>query len=167
MKHEEAVSFIKMAITTTGSENWADLGCGSGTFTKALAELLQTGSHITAVDRENQNLNIPSVDFIKANFEKEALNLTDLDGILIANAIHYVADKTSLIKKLETMFKETPKFLIIEYDTDKPNPWVPYPLSFKKLQILFEGLSYGQIDKISERPSAYHSGRMYCALITA
>jgi ubiquinone/menaquinone biosynthesis C-methylase UbiE len=167
MKHEEAVSFIKMAITATESENWADLGCGSGIFTKALAELLPTGSHITAVDREKQNLNIPAVDFIKASFDKEALNLTGLDGILIANAIHYVADKTSLIKKLGMMFKENPKFLIIEYDTDKPNPWVPYPLSFKKLQILFQGLGYGQIDRISERPSAYHSYRMYCALITA
>lgn len=167
MKHEEAASFIKMAITATEAENWADLGCGNGTFTKALADLLPTGSHITAVDRENQNFNRSAVDFIRANFEKEDLHLTGLDGILIANAIHYVADKTSLIKKLETMFKETPKFVIIEYDTDNPNPWVPYPLSFKKLQILFQGLGYGRIDKISERPSAYHSGRMYCALITA
>lgn len=29
---------------------WADLGCGSGTFTLALAELLSAGSHIHAID---------------------------------------------------------------------------------------------------------------------
>ena len=167
MKHEEAVSFIKPAITASGAENWADLGCGNGTFTKALAELLPAGSHITAVDRERQNLNIAFVDFIKADFEKETLNLTGLDGILIANAIHYVKDKTSLLKKLETMFKNTPKFLIIEYDTDTPNPWVPYPVSFKELQILFQGMGYGRIDKIGERPSAYRSRGMYCAMITS
>jgi ubiquinone/menaquinone biosynthesis C-methylase UbiE len=167
VKQEEATSFIKLAITATEPQNWADLGCGNGTFTKALAELLPAGSHIIAVDRENQNLKIPAVDFLKANFEKEDLRLTRLDGILIANAIHYVADKTILIKKLETMFKETPKFLIIEYDTDNPNPWVPYPLSFNNLQLLFQGLGYGRINKISERPSAYRSGHMYCALITA
>jgi len=137
MKHGEATSFIKPAITPNEVGNWADLGCGNGTFTKALAELLPAGSRITAVDRENQNWKIPAVDFLQADFETDNLHLTTLNGILIANAIHYVADKTSLIKKLEKMFKETPKFLIIEYDTDKPNPWVPYPVSFKKCKYCF------------------------------
>jgi trans-aconitate methyltransferase len=166
MKHEEAVAFIRPALAIRILENWADLGCGSGTFTKALAELLPTGSSITAIDRENQQLNIPQVDFTRANFEKDDLKLTDLNGIMIANALHYVADKTSLIKKLEKLFKGSPKFLIIEYDTNRSNPWVPYPISFNQLKALFSELGYSQIAKINTRPSAYKSGEMYSALIT-
>lgn len=165
MNHQDAVSFIKNAVKTGDPENWADLGCGSGTFTKALADLLPQGSYVTAIDREQQRLNIPAVNFVKANFEKDELNLSGLDGILLANSIHYVPDKKSLIKKLETLFTGSPRFVIIEYDTDKANPWVPYPITFAQLQTLFQDLGYQHIIKLNERPSAYHSGLMYCALI--
>jgi trans-aconitate methyltransferase len=52
MTHQEAAFFIKNAVNASTPENWADLGCGSGTFTKALIDLLPAGSHITAVNQE-------------------------------------------------------------------------------------------------------------------
>lgn len=166
MTHDEAVSFIKNAINVSVPENWADLGCGSGTFTRALIDLLPQESHVTAVDREQEQLNILGVDFVKADFEKDELALAGLDGILLANAIHYVSEKESLVRKLEILFAGSPRFLIIEYDTDKANPWIPYPISFHQLQILFRNLGYEHISKLNERPSAYGSGLMYCVLIT-
>jgi ubiquinone/menaquinone biosynthesis C-methylase UbiE len=165
MTHPEAVLFINSAIIAKDAENWADLGCGNGTFTCALIDLLPIGSHVTAVDRDSQRLYMAGVDFVKANFEKDELHLAGLDGILLANAIHYVSDKERLIKKLEKLFAGSPQYLIIEYDTDKANPWVPYPISFHKLQTLFRDLGYQHISKLKERPSAYRSGMMYCALI--
>ena len=166
MTHNEAVSFIKNAITASSSENWADLGSGSGTFTKALADLLPAGSYITAVDRDYQQLSAANIHFVKANFEKDLLPLKNLDGILMANALHYIADKAKLIQKLELLFADAPRFLIIEYDTERTNPWVPFPLSFTKLQYLFKAIGYQHIERLNERPSAYNSGLMYCALIT-
>jgi ubiquinone/menaquinone biosynthesis C-methylase UbiE len=163
MTHEQAVSFIKSAVTDTEIQYWADLGCGTGTFTKALIDLLPEGSHVTAVDKEKQKFNLENIDFIQADFT--GLDLAELDGILIANALHYVADKVSLLKKLEPMFSQAPRFVIIEYDTDKPNLWVPYPITFAKLQTLFEGLGYTHIEKLNERRSAYGSGNMFYALI--
>jgi len=160
MTHEQAVSFIRPAITGTEIQYWADLGCGGGTFTKALLDLLPSGSHITAVDRENQQFQAENIDFIRADLTE--LDLTELDGILIANALHYVADKVSLIQKLKTMFSGAPSFVIIEYDTDKPNLWVPYPISFNNIQILFSDYS---VTKVNERRSAYGSGMMYCAVV--
>lgn len=165
MTHEEAVSFIKNAVKGEDLQYWADLGCGSGTFTKALAALLPAGSPITAVDRQNQRLEIEGVNFIRADFEKDKLQLEELDGILIANALHYVTDKHSLIQKLEPMFGDEPCFIIIEYDTERSNPWVPYPISFQKLKSLFQMLGYQSVVKVSERRSAYGSGMMYCAVI--
>jgi hypothetical protein len=83
----------------------------------------------------------------------------------MANSIHYIADKPALIRKLETMFIDSPRFLFVEYDTESANRWVPYPISFEKLKNLFDGLGYRNVVKISERPSAY-SGMMYCAMIS-
>jgi len=63
------------------------------------------------------------------------------------------------------LFSDSPRFIIIEYDTDKPNLWVPYPITFAKLKVLFEGLGYGIVNKVNERRSAYGSGMMYCTVI--
>ena len=126
---------------------------------------MPAGSAITAVDREKQWLEIEGANFIRANFEKDELQLEELDGILIANALHYVVDKAALITRLERMFSGEPCFIIIEYETDRRNPWVPYPIPFEKLKLLFVLLGYQSVLKINERPSAYRSGNIYCALI--
>jgi len=165
MSDEDAISLIEKAISNHEPQVWADLGCGSGIFTKALNYLLPAGSRITAVDREKQRLDLPNVDFLRTNFERDDLKLSGLDGILMANAIHYVAAKAALIRKLEAMFTGSPRFIMIEYDTDRSNPWVPFPITFEQLQTLFWTLGYHKIVKVGERPSAYRSGNMYCALI--
>lgn len=165
MTHEEAVSFVKNAVKSNHLQYWADLGCGGGTFTKALAAVLPAGSAITAVDREKQRLEIEGANFIRANFEKDELQLEELDGILISNALHYVSDKASLITRLERLFAFQPVFIIIEYNTDRPNRWVPYPITFDKLKLLFAMLGYQSVVKVNERRSAYGSDMMYCAQV--
>ena len=165
MSDEDAISLIKKAVSAHEPQVWADLGCGTGTFTKALNSLLPAGSHITAVDREKQRLNLLNVDFLRANFERDDLKLSGLDSILMANAIHYVAEKAALIRKLEPMFAGLPRFVVIEYDTNRANPWVPFPITFEKLRDLFESLGYLKVVKLNEKPSAYNAGNMYSALI--
>jgi hypothetical protein len=160
MTSSEAISLIKNAITSNESQYWADLGCGNGVFTTALQTQLPPHSHLIPIDKERQNL----PNFVKADFEKDALSLTGLDGILMANSFHYIKDKTKLIKKLETYFTVAPTFLIVEYDTTRVNPWVPYPINYQNLQKLFIELGYTQINNLAEAPSSY-GGSMYSALI--
>jgi trans-aconitate methyltransferase len=151
---------------------WADLGCGSGTFTKALATLLEKGSAIYAVDRSLPSLNkLPAVmeDVIihkaHVDFITEALPAHDLDGVLMANSLHYVADKPSLIHKLSIHLRPNATLLIVEYDSDRANQWVPYPIPFTSLEKLFQDNGYAIVEKIGEQPSVYNSGGMYAALI--
>ena len=160
MQQAEAISLVQKAIIGVQPQRWADLGCGSGTFTLALQSILPAGSHVTAVDKQNQKL---PVDFIKADFEKDDLGLADLDGIVLANSFHYVRDKKKLIKKLETYLSVSPTFLIVEYDTTRFNPWIPYPINYQNLQKLFTDLGYSSITKLAETPSRF-GGRMYSAL---
>jgi ubiquinone/menaquinone biosynthesis C-methylase UbiE len=121
MEQTEAVNLVQKAIASSQPQHWADLGCGSGTFTMALNNVLPAGSRITAVDKQTQNL---PVEFLKADFAKDDLPLSNLDGILMANSFHYIRDKAKLIKKLETYFSTNPTFLIVEYNTTRFNPWV-------------------------------------------
>jgi len=166
MQQSEATALIRQGITNDHPQHWADLGCGSGTFTIALASLLPPKSRITAIDKSNQHLptliNHIKIGFSKVDFVNELIVASPLDAILMANSFHFVANKTKLINQLENTFKGNPRFLIVEYDTTKANPWVPYPISYQKLNQEFSQLGY-RINKLAEIPSRF-GGVIYSAL---
>jgi len=54
---------------------------------------------------------------------------------------------------------------LVEYNTDKPNPWVPYPVGAHSLELLFAKAGYASFTKLHEMPSAYNTGNMYAAMI--
>ena len=146
--------------------HWADLGCGSGLFTTALSQLLPQGSTVYGIDTHPtlHRQDAPtSIIPLMADFIKDPLDLPLLDGILMANSLHYVKDKPALIQKLKLNMHPHSPFLIVEYDTDKPvSTWVPYPISYDALTRLFNG---HKIQKLGERPSVYGRANMYAALV--
>lgn len=166
MQQSEAIALIEKGITGEYPQHWADLGCGAGTFTLALASLLPPESFITAIDKSQQHLpdfsNNIRIDFRKADFVNELITISPLDGMLMANSLHFVNNKAKLIRQLENVFTNSPKFLIVEYDTAKSDPWVPYPISFQKLSDEFASLGY-QTLKLAKSPSRF-GGVIYSAL---
>jgi len=172
MELTQAIELIKnKSITSSYKTGWADLGCGKGLFTAALAHLLEPGSIVYSVDKNRNSLNqLPSlingviVEKIQADFFKEPLSLENLDGIIMANSLHFVKDKISFIHKAQKWLKGNGLLMVAEYDMDKANPWVPYPLSFHSLTLLFEKMGYS-VEKIHQRPSIFHRAGIYSALI--
>lgn len=151
-------------------QHWADLGCGSGVFTEALADMLPAKSTIIAIDKTHQRLaanmgNDVSVSFQKADFLEDDLRLPELDGILMANALHFVPDKEALIRQLEKHLAQPKNWLIVEYDHRQPSRWVPYPIGFVSLKKMFEKIGYTKTEKIGEQASMY-GGEIYAAIIT-
>src|ERR1700759_633076 len=167
MELQEAISLIQTdELIQDSQKTWADLGCGSGLFTRALTSQLYPGSTVYAVDKNLSSFNKKSfptqvnIKAIESDFVKDDLNLVNLDGILMANAFHFVRDKKSFIKKIAPYFSNAPLFLFVEYDTNLPNPWVPYPKSFDSLRKLFNELGFSVIKKINEKKSLYRAGKM-------
>lgn len=167
MNKQEAIQLIERAAIAQGRpQQWADLGCGSGTFTSALAQLLPAGSIIHAVDRHLQELpkmiNEVEIGFWQRDFERDDLPFNHLDGILLANALHYCKDATAVLKKLIQLQRAgTEQFLIIEYDTSAANRWIPYPLSFEKMKNIFTALGLYNVLKLGEHPSMFRKENMY------
>ena len=158
---------LRSAHTTT----WADLGCGDGFFTKALSSLLFEGSTIYAVDNNASALKrvaVPSSIILKKkhlDFSKDELLFGKIDGIIMANSIHYVKQQETFLKKIKQHILDDGILLIVEYDTDKGNPWVPYPVSYKSLEKLCHAAGFSSVEKINQMPSAFGRSNMYSAII--
>ncbi len=172
MTHEEAVALIADS-THDAPETWADLGCGDGTFTLALASILPAGSVIHAMDQDASLLRrIPrahagtSIHTHAGDFTSMPWPFGPVEGVLLANALHYVRDRMAFIKACEPAMRSPRRFLIVEYDTDRPNRWVPYPISSAALQQTFNAAGYSSFKILGSRPSIYQRAPIYAAAIT-
>jgi ubiquinone/menaquinone biosynthesis C-methylase UbiE len=170
MTHEEALRVLRPADISTG-EIWAELGAGSGTFTLVLAELVGETGTVHAVDKDKRALNYIETKGPKSapitthhqDFTKP-LHLENLDGILLANALHFVRDQAGLLHRLKLHLKPTGKLLVIEYDIARGNPWVPFPVPFETLKILAARANLQAPVKVMTKPSRYHR-EMYVAVV--
>ena len=122
MNPHDAYNLIKNAnIDITHPTRWADLGCGTGIFTRALAELLFDKSHIYAIDKAPQNFllevnNKITIEFIQAGFKIDDLPFSNLNGIFMANSLHFIKNKKALFQKFQPYFSGNGNFIILEYD---------------------------------------------------
>ena len=171
MQISEAVELLSgVELNTSQPSIWADLGCGDGFFTGVLAGMLPMGSRIYALDKQFQTLkkstgNNSQIIFQKTDFITDDLHLPVLNGILMANSLHYVANKDNFVDKISTFLKADGMFIIIEYDTTRSNRWVPFPIDFGNLSKLFVSKGYSNIQKIGERQSIYGREKMYACVI--
>jgi len=141
MDHTDHVNLLKPAgLARSGL--WADFGAGSGAFTLALSDLIGLGAEIYAIDKDraglgklershrehfgtSQNLHLVRADFTGV------LSLPPLDGVVMANSLHYFKDQIKVLRHVQSFLKLNGALLLVEYNADSGNPWVPYPLSFE------------------------------------
>ena len=164
-----------------GPTTWADLGCGDGMFTRALAHLLASGSTIHAVDQDAAALrHVPAAEdgvrivTHRADFTAAVWPFETVDGLLMANSLHYVRDQAAFIRAGTTKMRRPGRLMLVEYDTDAANPWVPYPISRRRLSSVIHDASvsvggdvgHATIEALGSRPSAFRRASLYAALIT-
>jgi len=151
----------------------ADLGSGTGAFTLALADLLGPGGRIFSVDRDAAALRQQSmataarfpgvaVEQRMADFTTD-LALPPLDGIVMANALHFQRDREATVRRILGMLRPGGRFVVVEYDADRGNPWVPYPLSFATWQTMATAQGFDEPRLLGRVPSRF-LGAIYSAL---
>jgi SAM-dependent methyltransferase len=137
LDHTDHVNLIRDGVAGT---TWADLGSGTGAFTLALAELLGPGATIYSMDRDASALRRQAETFrgrfpdvtvrqLAADFTRP-LDLPLVDGIVMANSLHFVRDKETILPQIVAYIRGSGRFVLVEYDTDSGNGWVPFPVSF-------------------------------------
>jgi ubiquinone/menaquinone biosynthesis C-methylase UbiE len=175
VNQSDLVALLKDGVTERGGR-WADLGAGAGAFTLALAELVGPGAHITAVDKDGRAMRalgsevgkrFPGVTLeVKTGDFTRKLGLSDLDGVVMANSLHFVRDKATVLESVREMLRPGGSLIVVEYGTDQGNPWVPHPFSYPSWEKLAARAGFAKTRLLRTIPSRYF-GSMYSALSEA
>lgn len=162
MRRDELVALIRDGVGEPGGR-WADLGAGEGAFTLALADLLGPSAHIVAVDKDARALRAigHGIETRVADFTKP-LDLHGLDGIVMANSLHYVRDKQPVLERVHGMLRAGGRLIIVEYGADRGNPWVPYPFTYERWEKIAARAGFRNTRLLSTVPSRW-LGSMYSA----
>jgi SAM-dependent methyltransferase len=172
MDHHDHVRLIRRGVEEAGPA-WADLGSGEGAFTLALADLLGPGGSIRSVDRDARALAVQArrlrerfpgvhVESIVADFT-DPLDLPPLDGIVMANSLHFVRDKSAVLGLVRGYLRDGGRLVLVEYGTDHGNPWVPFPLSFRTWTALAAEAGFHETGWLASVPSRF-LGSIYAAV---
>jgi ubiquinone/menaquinone biosynthesis C-methylase UbiE len=167
----DVVSLIREGVEGRRGE-WADLGSGGGAFTLALAELLGRDGRIHSVDRdvralERQRRTISErfpdsqVSYLAADFSRP-LELPPLDGVVMANSLHFSKRKEPVLKLVRGYLKPGGRLVLVEYDSDRGNPWVPHPLSYASWERLAGEAGFEDTRLLKRVPSSV-LGAIYSA----
>jgi SAM-dependent methyltransferase len=172
--HADHVALIRAGvIARTGT--WADIGAGRGAFTLALADLLGPEARIIAVDRDaaalRENANAVASRFASVAIETLVADLTGplrlpvLDGLVAANSLHFVERRrqVEVVRRLATSMRPGGAFIVVEYDADRGNPWVPNPFSARTWERLAAEAGLADTREIARVPSRF-LGAIYASV---
>src|SRR5215212_2466647 len=167
VNHTDHVQLIETGLERNSGGVWADFGAGSGAFTLALRDIVGPDAAIIAIDRD-----AASLETLHATMERRfpgtrlrllqadiagRLTLPPLDGIIAANAIHYIPKRNheALLQQWKEYLQPEGRLIVVEYDADTGNSWVPYPLSYTNFQELARAAGLSEPVLLRERPSRW------------
>ena len=173
MDHADHLFLLKDGIQSP-SGIWAEFGSGAGAFTLALVELTQPGALIYSVDRDMHALNrqaivirerFPSrqtgISYLHADYTN-SLKLPALDGVLMANSLHFQKNKLPVLQKINGYLRPGGCMILVEYNSDRGNHWVPFPLSFDTWSYLASQAGFQDTRLLAKVPSSF-MGEIYSA----
>jgi ubiquinone/menaquinone biosynthesis C-methylase UbiE len=172
MNHEDHVRLIRDGVEGGGSA-WADLGSGEGAFTLALADLLGPTGTIHTVDRDRGALDVQLgrlsrrfpdvlVTPLVADFTAP-IDLPPLDGIVMANSLHFVRDKAPVLELVRGYLRPRGRLVLVEYGADRGNQWVPWPLTFTTWSKVAADAGFRDTRQLATVPSRFLDS-IYAAL---
>jgi len=175
MEHADHVKLLRDGIPGQGGV-WADFGSGSGAFTLALAELVGPNAEIYSIDRDHRALlrqegtlhdRFPTYPFSYLHFliadYTRPLELPVLDGTIMANTLHFQRDKDRVLQLIHSYLRPGGRLVVVEYNLDQGNPWVPHPFSYETWRKIAERNGFIDTRRLATRPSRF-LGEIYSAM---
>ena len=172
MNDREALALLRAAVPAAEGKAWADLGAGTGVFTRALAALVGPTGHVFAVDADDRALGAvrrwaaaaagPEISVVHADVTGP-LSLPPLDGVVMANVLHFVANAESVMPRIAALLRPGGRLVLIEYEGRRPGPWVPYPVSAARFRELAAAAGLSEPRVAATRPSRF-GGEIYAAV---
>ena len=164
MTHEDHVFLLRGGMPGPGGV-WADLGSGAGAFTLALADLIGPEGRIYSVDRDRGALReqeramrarfpATAVTYLAADFTRP-IDLPPLDGVVMANSLHYQRDKGPVLQLIRGYLKPGGRLVLVEYNADRGNPWVPHPISYGTWEGLARRSGFAETRLLAMVPSRF------------
>lgn len=173
MNHTDHVNLLRPANLTQGGV-YADFGAGSGAFTLALRELVGMDATIYAIDKNksalrelenshrarfNSTLRHAQGDagglILLPNDFSRPLEIPPLDGIVMANSLHFFKDKEKILRHVSGFLKPDGALILIEYNVDRGNLWVPHPLTFETFSTLALKAGFTVPRLLAKEPSRF------------
>ena len=175
MDHADHVRLIRAGVEGIGPR-WLELGAGEGAFTLALADLLGPGAEIVAVDRDAGAIR-RLADELPQRFPgrrlrtvvgdfRQPLPTGPFDGILAANSLHFVTDPAAVLRLAAKELRPGGRVVVVEYDADRGNPWVPHPFSAAQFPGMAADAGLINAREIGRVPSRF-LGAIYAAVAEA
>jgi ubiquinone/menaquinone biosynthesis C-methylase UbiE len=172
VEHADHVALIRRGVEGAGPR-WLELGAGEGAFTLALAEILGPAATIVALDRDARAME-RLTRAVRARFPDAAVErivhdfTVDLpagpfDGVLAANSLHFVRDRSPILARIRERLVPTGRLLVVEYDADRGNPWVPHPFSFATWRREAQAAGFAEPREVGRVPSRF-LGAMFAAV---
>jgi SAM-dependent methyltransferase len=172
---DKARALIRAGIPGPGGL-WADLGCGDGIFTAALHTFTRPGATIYAVDRDARSLAALQRHFAESFSDAdlrplpgdftEPLELPPLDGILVANALHFERDAHRVMAHIAGWLKPGARLIVVEYNTTRGNSAVPHPIDEHHFLQIANAIGLREARILARIPSTF-LGEMYAGMALA
>ena len=81
----------------------------------------------------------------------------------MANSLHFVRDKAPVLELARGYLRPGGRLVLVEYDADRGNPWVPYPVSARSWPALAAAAGFEGTHDLARVPSRF-LGAIYSAV---
>lgn len=125
-KHREA---IVAGLRLKPGMSVADLGAGTGLFTRLIAEKVGRAGSVSAVDiapaflehiaRESKRLDQPQVKTVRGTQTSTGLPAASVDLVFVCDVYHHVEEPAKWLASVHDTLKPNGRLVVIEFDRDK------------------------------------------------
>lgn len=150
----------------------ADIGAGSGLFSRPLAKAVGPAGKVYAVDiqkdlldyvdKRDKEENIRNVRTVLGEFNDPKLPAKDVDVAFINDVLHHIQNRAAYLKALGTYIKPSGRIAIIEMNKDDPNtPHKAQPELLVGRDEILKWMSDAGFKLVQEHPELFPGTKWY------